>query len=56
MGLSLTLAHYQRVMLTALRTQVEAYTQIVNVYGAMGGGWVDEAAQLLPQPGLRVSR
>jgi len=44
------------VELAAVRTQVDAYTQIVNVYGAMGGGWVDEAAQLAPQPGLRVSK
>jgi multidrug efflux system outer membrane protein len=38
------------VELAAVRTQVEAYTQIVNVYGAMGGGWVDDAAQLAPRP------
>jgi len=44
------------VELAAVRTQVEAYTYIVNVYGAMGGGWVDEAAQLGPQPGLRVNK
>ena len=38
------------VELAAVRTQVEAYTQIVNVYGAMGGGWVDDAARLAPRP------
>lgn len=38
------------VELAAVRTQVEAYTFIVNVYGAMGGGWVDDAAQLAPRP------
>jgi outer membrane protein, multidrug efflux system len=38
------------VELAAVRTQVEAYTQIVNVYGAMGGGWVGDAAQQAPQP------
>jgi len=38
------------VELSAVRTQVEAYTQIVNVYGAIGGGWVDAAAQMAPQP------
>jgi multidrug efflux system outer membrane protein len=38
------------VELTSVRTQTEAYTQIVNVYGAMGGGWVTDAAQQAPQP------
>jgi multidrug efflux system outer membrane protein len=38
------------VELAAVRTQVEAYTQIVNVYGAMGGGWLDDVALRAPQP------
>jgi multidrug efflux system outer membrane protein len=36
--------------LAAVRTQVESTTQVVNVYGAMGGGWIDDAAQQAPQP------
>jgi multidrug efflux system outer membrane protein len=36
--------------LTAVRTQAERYTQVVNVYKAVGGGWVDEADRLAPQP------
>ena len=36
--------------LTAVRSQAERYTQIVNVYQAVGGGWVDEASRLAPQP------
>jgi multidrug efflux system outer membrane protein len=42
--------------LTAVRSQAEQYTQIVNVYRAMGGGWVTEADQLAPQPALSQSR
>ena len=38
--------------LTAVRSQADRYTQIVNVYQAVGGGWVDEAARLAPQPQL----
>jgi multidrug efflux system outer membrane protein len=38
--------------LTAVRSQAERYTQIVNVYQAVGGGWVDEADKLAPQPQL----
>jgi len=36
--------------LAAVRSQAERYTQIVNVYQAVGGGWVDEASRLAPQP------
>jgi multidrug efflux system outer membrane protein len=36
--------------LNAVRSQAERYTQIVNVYRAIGGGWVDEADKLAPQP------
>jgi outer membrane protein, multidrug efflux system len=36
--------------LTAVSTQAERYTQLINVYKAMGGGWVDAAdAVALPQ-------
>ncbi|HSD42729.1 MAG TPA: efflux transporter outer membrane subunit [Burkholderiales bacterium] len=38
--------------LTAVRSQADRYTQIVNVYQAVGGGWVDEADKLAPQPQL----
>ncbi len=36
--------------LAAVRSQVESYTQIVNVHGAMGGGWVTDAARGAPVP------
>jgi multidrug efflux system outer membrane protein len=36
--------------LAAVRSQAEGYVQIVNVYKAVGGGWVDEAARLAPRP------
>ena len=36
--------------LNAVRSQADRYVQIVNVYKAVGGGWVDEADQLTPQP------
>ena len=42
--------------LAAVRTYADQYTQIVNVYKAMGGGWVDladaqtPAAQAAPLP------
>ena len=36
--------------LAAVRSQSDALTQIVAVYVALGGGWVDEAARRAPQP------
>jgi multidrug efflux system outer membrane protein len=36
--------------LSAVTAQVEAYTQIVSVYGALGGGWVTDAAGRAPLP------
>jgi multidrug efflux system outer membrane protein len=38
--------------LSAVRSYAEGYTQIVSVYNAVGGGWVDEAARLAPRPTL----
>jgi multidrug efflux system outer membrane protein len=38
--------------LAAVASQAERYTQLVNVYQAVGGGWVDEADKLAPQPQL----
>jgi multidrug efflux system outer membrane protein len=34
--------------LAAVRTYAEQYTQVVNVYKAMGGGWIDVADALTP--------
>ena len=34
--------------LTAVRIQVDRYTQVVNVYQALGGGWVDAANAIVP--------
>jgi multidrug efflux system outer membrane protein len=36
--------------LAAVRVQAERYAQLVNVYQAMGGGWVDIATAEAPQP------
>jgi outer membrane protein, multidrug efflux system len=36
--------------LTAVSSQAGAFTQLVNVYSAVGGGWVNEADKLAPQP------
>jgi multidrug efflux system outer membrane protein len=36
--------------LAAVRLRAESKAQVVNVYQAMGGGWVDEAAALAPAP------
>lgn len=32
--------------LTAVRTQAERHTQIINVYRALGGGWVDDVGAM----------
>ncbi|MGH8696647.1 MAG: efflux transporter outer membrane subunit [Burkholderiales bacterium] len=42
--------------LAAVRSQADSYTQIVNVYSAVGGGWVTEADKLAPQPVLGSTR
>jgi multidrug efflux system outer membrane protein len=42
--------------LNAVRSQADEYAQIVNVYKAVGGGWVTEADKLAPQPLLGVSQ
>ena len=36
--------------LAAVQSQADSYTQLVNVYKAVGGGWVNEADKLAPQP------
>ena len=36
--------------LASVSLQASSYTQIVNVYQAMGGGWVDIATRMAPQP------
>ncbi len=36
--------------LNAVRANAERYTELVNVYKAMGGGWVDLADQTTPKP------
>jgi multidrug efflux system outer membrane protein len=38
--------------LNAIRARVDWHTELVNVYKAVGGGWVDEAGQLAPGPAL----
>ena len=36
--------------LAAVRSHAERYVEIVNVYKAVGGGWVDEADKFSPKP------
>jgi outer membrane protein, multidrug efflux system len=36
--------------LAAAGLQAERFVQLINVYQAMGGGWVDKAAALAPKP------
>jgi outer membrane protein, multidrug efflux system len=36
--------------LVAVRTRIDSYTQLIAVYKAMGGGWIDDAARLAPAP------
>jgi multidrug efflux system outer membrane protein len=36
--------------LAATGLQAERYVQLINVYQAMGGGWVDKAAAIAPKP------
>jgi len=36
--------------LASVRVQAERYAQLVNVYQAMGGGWVDIASSIAPKP------
>ena len=38
--------------LAAVRSQAEHYTELVNVYKAMGGGWVDQAERLAAAPAV----
>jgi multidrug efflux system outer membrane protein len=43
--------------LVSVRTLADRYTQIVGVYQAMGGGWVDIASEIAPKPqGLAAAR
>jgi multidrug efflux system outer membrane protein len=39
-----------------VQTQFDLFSALVNVYKAMGGGWVDEADRLAPRPVVEVSR
>ena len=36
--------------LATVRTQADSYVQLVSVYQAMGGGWVDLAESITPRP------
>jgi multidrug efflux system outer membrane protein len=38
--------------LAAVQSRFEGYSQLVNVFKAVGGGWVDEADGLAPRPQL----
>jgi multidrug efflux system outer membrane protein len=36
--------------LATTRLQADRYVQVINVYQAMGGGWVDVASAIAPAP------
>jgi len=36
--------------LASVRLLADRYVQVVNVYQAMGGGWVDIASSIAPKP------
>ena len=36
--------------LAAVRLLADRYIQLINVYQAMGGGWVDIAVSIAPSP------
>ena len=36
------------------QTQADLFNALVNVYKAMGGGWVDEAGKLAPRPAMTI--
>jgi outer membrane protein, multidrug efflux system len=36
--------------LATVGLQAERYTQLINVYQSMGGGWVDIATSMAPPP------
>ena len=42
--------------LASVRTQADRYTQLVGVYQAVGGGWVDIAAEIAPKPQSAIPR
>ncbi len=42
--------------LNAVSAQSARYTELVNVYKSVGGGWVAEAGKLAPPPGLDVGQ
>ena len=42
--------------IASVNLQAARYTQLINVYQAVGGGWVDIADQMTPQPqGLKTA-
>jgi len=40
--------------LLAVRAKAERYTELVNVYKATGGGWIDEAERFTPKPQFKA--
>jgi len=42
--------------LSAVRAQAEQYTQLVAIYRALGGGWIDEAQRMAPALGATGAR
>jgi len=41
--------------LAAVTSQADRFTQLVNVYRAFGGGWIDEAGKVAPTPQLAAA-
>lgn len=42
--------------LTVVRRQAEYQARLVDLYGALGGGWIDEADRLAPMPQTETAR
>jgi len=45
-----------QAQLQLVQTQGELYFALINLYKALGGGWVDEAGKLASQPGVDISK
>jgi len=45
-----------QAQLQLVQSQGQLYFALINLYKALGGGWVDKAVALAPQPGVDTSR
>jgi multidrug efflux system outer membrane protein len=45
-----------QAQLQLVQSQGQLYFALISLYKALGGGWVDEAGKLSPQPGVDISK